>query len=234
MRRRTRPKVVWLPQTNANSLGANATTVYQKFALQLGGDIGDFTVGEIPLVIDDTHDPLAAATTLADVEDSGYRLRRIVGKIWVNQHQSAGDTPGIRIVTAGIIVRRTDVTTGASLASLDTTGQLQSPGEIQNTADPWVWRRSWLLANNLATIAALNGETYPDSNQFFSAVDGPHVDQKTARIIGPEERLFLNVSSTIVTAGMDLQTQDVCDIVTDLRVLGSMRTTVGNRRNASR
>jgi len=232
MRRRTKPRVVWLPPTNANSLGAAATAGYQIFVLDLAGVTGSFVVGEIPLTIDAQSDPLAPESSLADVENSGYRLRRIVGKIFVVCLQNVENTPASAIVTAGIIVRRAEESTGASLAALDTTGETSSPGEIRNYGDPWIWRRSWLLANNTAT-GAPTGQL-PESNlEYGSAVDGPHVDQKTARIVSSEERLFLNVSATRSDGGAgELVTQFA--VTTDLRVLASMRTSSGNRRNASR
>jgi len=231
MRRRTKPKVVWLPPTNANSVGAAATCGYQNFVLDLAGAAGNFVVGEIPLTIDAQSDPLAPESSLSDVENSGYRLRRVVGKLWATVLQAAVDAPATLVVTAGLIVRRVEETTGASLASLDTTGQASSPSEIENYGDPWIWRRSWLLCNNLATSAPTG--LLPESNmEYGSAVDGPHVDQKTARIVSAEERLFLNVSATRLTGAGELTT--TISIVTDLRILASMRTSSGNRRNASR
>lgn len=234
--RKRRPSVVWIPQTNNFTIGMGGTNAYHTFSVDVAGAPGDFAVGEIPLVIDDTRDPTAPGDSLSDIENSGYRLRRIVGKIFCVTLQVDADTAGIILVTAGIIVRRTDIATGTSTAlAADATGALIAPGEIQNNADPWIWRRTWLLCNNLAQAPGnFAANLLPESNvEYGSAVDGPHVDQKTARVIGPEERLFLDVSSTVVTPGggvIPLTTQ----VWTDLRVLGSMRTSVGNRRNASR
>lgn len=234
--RRRKPSVVWIPQTNNATLGMGGTNAYHTFSVDVAGAAGDFTVGEIPIVIDDTRDPTAPGDSLSDIENSGYRLRRIVGKIWAVALQAAADTAGMFIVTAGIIVRRTDIFTGTSTAfAADPTGQLVAPGEIENNADPWIWRRSWLLGNNLATAPGnFAANSLPEDNiSGHSGVDGPHIDQKTARIVGPEERLFLDVSSTVVTPGGGVVPAPV-QIITDLRVLGSMRTSVGNRRNASR
>lgn len=243
MRKRKSPRVVWLPQTNANTVGSafgNLTASYQEFFVDVAGDPGDFAVGEIPLVADGTQDILAAAeTSLADIYDSGYRLRRIVGKIFISCEQIASGGPTSVLVTAGIMVRRIDQTNGLSTAFLlANAAELLSPGEIRNSSDPWIWRRSWQL-NNLISGPALGvfaqtGITKNYGNQAGSALDGPHVDQKTARIIGPEERLFLTVSSTALTSGVDAQSTCNCVILTDLRVLGSLRQTSGNRRNASR
>lgn len=237
MRKRS-PKVVWLPQDNLASVGPvvdQGTAVYQTFAVDVIGGVGSFAVGEIPLVIDAPQDPLIATTSLSDIANSGYRLRRIVGKIFVRQAQAVNDGPATVMVTAGLIVRRVNEN-GNSLAFLTGNGATLSPGEIQNTEDPWIWRRSWYLFNNLAAAATAGALIGPVDNygvRVGSALDGPHIDQKTARIIGPEERLFLTVSSTIINEGGD-QVAASTVILTDLRFLATLRTTSGNRRNASR
>jgi len=243
MRKRRSPKVVWLPQTNANSIGANDSSAYQQFIVGVAGDPGDFAVGEIPLTIDqEGQDPLSAGTvSLSDMFNSGYRLRRIVGKIFclATEDPDLVNGPASVLVTAGIIVRRINPQSGQSLAFLTLDGEEASPGEIRNAGDPWVWRRSWQL-NNIAAVGAATsffaktGITKNYGNQAGSVADGPHVDQKTARIVGPEERLFLTVSVTALTTGTDAQTATNVLILTDLRVLASMRTSLGNRRNASR
>lgn len=243
--RRKSPKVVWLPQTNANSVGFSFGQIgssYQQFIVAASGDPGDFAVGEIPLTIDaEGQDPIGAASvTLADMFDSGYRLRRIVGKIFVLAIPSGGGSgPASVVVTAGIIVRRVDPTTGVSTAFLTGDAEQLAPGQIRNAPDPWIWRRSWQI-NDISTITAAGsafaatGITKNYGNQAGSAVDGPHVDQKTARIVGAEERLFLTVNVTLLTSGADAQSATSIAILTDLRLLASMRTSVGNRRNASR
>lgn len=235
MRRRTKPRVVWLPPTNANTLGNAGTAAYQIFAVDVADAVGDFAVGEIPITIDSQSDPLDANTSLADVESAGYRLRRIVGKIFCGVRQTALNTPRTIWVTAGLIIRRADPITGLSYASNFPGGGQTSPGEIENSMDPWIWRRSWLLANNLSTSFVPFFGLLPESNlEFGSAVDGWHVDQKTARLVSNEERLFLNVSSTIMQGGSDPAINIELSVMTDLRVLASMRTSSGNRRNASR
>lgn len=64
-------------------------------------------------------------------------------------------------------------------------------------------------------------------------MEGPHVDAKTARIVGPDQRLFLVVTNTI-QGGSAAGGVSSCEVITDLRVLASMRSSQGNRRNASR
>lgn len=235
--RRTKPRVVWLPPNDSFTVD----TVTQQsgikvFAVDVKPFPG-FSVGEIPLVADEEVDTQAATTSLSDIENSGYRLRRIVGKVWARMGQQANSQIAFGVVTAGIIVRRVDPTTGISLASTNAAGaELTGPSELENYSDPWIWRRSWLLGNNISPNKPASFPVFAESNEDFSALDGPHVDQKTARIIGPEERLFLSVEvRSNKTGGADEDPVLLSTlIVADLRVLASMRTSIGNRRNASR
>jgi len=234
---RRKPRVVWLPPTNANSFGSDNTSGIQIFAVDTS-DAQPVATGEIPLVIDAQSDPLdaLAVNSLSDIENSGYRLRRIVGKIWVLNNGSDETQAAFTIVTAGIIVRRALDSTGVSYAVQTGDETLINPAHIGNYGDPWIWRRSWFISNrDVAADPANAGLNLTPNNWGHgpSAVDGPHVDQKTARLISSEERLFLNVSvrQNIESAGqIDMTTT----ILTDLRCLASLRTSTGNRRNASR
>jgi len=241
MARRTRgPRVAWLPNTNAFSIDVNTTneSVYSTTIHDVSGAIGEHVSSQHGIVIDgEGLDPLAAGVTLADVESSGYRLRRIVGKIWCASRQNPVDGPAASICTAGFIVLRVDPISGAPLAIPDN----YYAGSIRQSGDPWIWRRSWIITNSLATFANTgffaSQRIGGASNAGFGGgnLDGPHVDQKTARVVGPEERLFLVLNSTVLEQG-EIQEGILQTIkwVWDLRVLGSMRTTSGNRRNSSR
>jgi len=233
--RRRKPKVVWLPPTNANSINGDVNSGIHEFIIDAASN--QPTNAEIPLVIDADDDPLDSTTTsLSDIENSAYRLRRIVGKIFVSVNQLADATVAKAfIVTAGLMVRRSDPATGQSLALIGA-GSLNfiGPQELRNYGDPWIWRRSWTVYNNLST----GQPGVPDGNPTNSAhgpavADGPHVDQKTARIISSEERLFLDVEvAPIGLVGDQVNTELI--VLADLRVLASMRPSQGNRRNASR
>lgn len=247
MRRRTKPKVVWLPQTNSNSVdtAARSTWGLASVALNATGGQAASTV-EVPLVIDGnpTTDPLATNASLSSVESSGYRLRRIVGKIFVFLGQTERVNEDIYGVTVGFIVRRVDPNTGVSLASTAVATEIDV-GDIDNTMDPWIWRRSWILSNGPTFVGGGVGPVAPQqlaqqigrgagtnfAGNFGGAVGGPHIDQKTARVIGPEERLFMDCSGIPIIAG-----GTACSLVViyELRFLASMRTAIGNRRNASR
>lgn len=251
-RRIRRPSVVWLPADAENRLGV-APLRAASGALSSSG-IGLFAVGGLagsssvfiaPVVKDE---PVGTAsggitsldTSLADLEGSAYRLRRVVGKIWVQTAQQTiiNDSPIHFIVTAGLMVLRTgptgDIITGAATD--------YAPATLDNLRDPWIWRRSWGISD-LAQMAARN-VAVPDSevnfgwngnNAFYGSVmDGPHVDAKTARVISDEERLFLVVGATPVPGGSGQETNGNINVIWDLRVLASMRKQAGNRRNASR
>lgn len=241
MRRRTRPKVVWLPLTNANALG-EGFVVYNIDTVIANGASGEVAVGsvsEIPIVADAQQGINDVDASIADVTGSAYRLRRIVGKIWVQCDQPAQDTPQSVIVTAGFIIRKADSNSGASLASFASGLDDIHPGDQDNTGDPWIWRRSWTLGNNNAT-SLLAPQSFPTVNwgkEYAGGIaEGPHVDQKTARSVGPEERLYLDVAATVLGEGSDPAETVAVTVAywTDIRVLGSVRTSSGNRNNASR
>lgn len=253
MRRRSKPRVVWLPQTNANSIGSGEA-VYQLGVVGVAGATGQTNVLEIPLVIDGAQSAVFTTDpSLADIESSGYRLRRIVGKLWCECAQGEPTLAGAiveptsAIVTAGIIVRRSAFSGGSYASQVGLNLEEINPALIDNTADPWVWRRSWTLGNNYsAQLLFANPAGTAFSRQFFPTnnfqsyaggnSDGPHIDQKTARIVGPEERLFLDVSVTILGEAQGQPNTNPITVAfwTDLRILGSLRQNVGNRRNASR
>lgn len=229
MRKSSKPRVVWLPPDQTNNIQTDPNNGYiitSSASVSTNTPIG---VVEVPLTIDSVPDPTTA--TLADVESSAYRLRRIVGKVFVIGDQF-DDESGIEaiIVTAGIIVRRT-ADDGSSSLAFTSNPTTVHPGQAQNWGDPWIWRRSWIFGN--PQIPPL-GPTLPNNNIFVAGMDGPHVDQKTARVIGPEERLFFDLGVTVLFAGGPSEIQNDTFAVLDLRCLGTMKASMGNRRNASR
>lgn len=244
--RRTKQRVVWLPQDLNNRLGtaplpaANGTDNGLIIKIFTAPPLGDpVLTEEIPILKDfsPTSGVSDPAATLADLENSGYRLRRIVGKLFFAMGQTSafeiGDITTV-CVTAGFIIRRV-VQDGSSMASLagGPTGTELSTVSLQNNQDPWIWRRSWLLSNKNAAVINTDNFAFAFNGSYGSVADGPHVDQKTARIVGPEERLFLSVSCSGVDGNAQTNPGAVV-LIGDLRVLGSMRTSVGNRRNAQR
>lgn len=256
MRRRNKPRVAWLPPTTSNiigGLGVNESTVYRSFNLDLapGSTLGSTVAGEVSVVADGGENLTDAALSLADIVNQGYRLRRIVGKIFATQIQegvTGEDThAALQILTCGFIIRTADPQTGVSLAAFSGQVRQFGPGQLENTTDPWIWRRSWIIGNPSAFIPGTTplgdvpSANYGPGGPCSGNLDGPHIDQKTARIIGPEQRLFFGAELTLIQNNLGIAGQaapleetSTVNIVLDLRILGSMRTTTGNRRNASR
>lgn len=240
---RRKPRVVWLPpdatlRTGHNPAVNQAQTGTFQFVMSPAAPIaiGDpFTV--VVPVVGDVQSPEfqsggLGTTSLSDIYNSGYRLRRIVGKIFcaMSQTSTGGpDASGI-MVTAGFIILRTDV---AGIPLQAATPNSYSPAVIGGWPDPWIWMRSWRLSNFTSALTVGGKVAYPETNveNGPAACDGPNVDQKTARIIGLEERLFLVITTTAMIGGTAAYNLTVEG---HLRVLGSMRSNVGNRRNASR
>lgn len=253
--RRRKPRVQWLPvpgtlldQTgNAPTVSATENPGVIEFIVDTQADVPQ-TVGA-PMVVDNPTTetvagaPLSVYQTLAlnQTEQFGYRLRRIVGDIAVSAAtlNTQANTPVAGVLcTAGISVARCDDTTGLLI------GGVRDQNIIQNNADPFIWRRTWLLgtgnqADAQRTLAAIS--RFPRTNADYGSKWSAGVDQKTARRIGPEERLFffltveqLPINNT-ATNGVNITDDNVrVYCLFDYRVLASVFTSAGNRRNASR
>jgi len=240
MRRRSKQRVVWLPGTNALSVDVAGLSAWNRFDINVTNSaVGEITAAEVPIVIDAQSDPLATESSLSDVENSGYRLKRIVGKIYLFLNPDDDSNLSCLGVTAGFIIRRSDPTTGASLA-LTTGNPLNiSTASINSQGDPWIWRRSWMLQNVLTPFspapqwADLGNAPATNFAPGYALGDGPHIDQKTARVVSSEERLFLDVTATVLL-GTDAQETTLLTCFYETRVLATMMTGAGNRRNASR
>lgn len=246
---RRSPRVVWLPPTTQNAVGqqpAGEESAWKRFIIEIGPGavVGSTVVGEVPIVIDGTDDPTNAFASISDLYNSSYRLRRIVGKIFFSardQSNEPGQDNGPRVlgITAGFIVRRSDPN-GQSFAGLTGLGREFNPSLIANSNDPWIWRRSWIIGRISPAVTPDDAFPVLPNTNFgtagASALDSGHIDQKTARIVGPEERLFLDVSVTMLANdGAPLNDGiTFVDVVTELRVLASIKSGSGNRRNASR
>jgi len=235
---RRRPAVVWLPNAGAPLL--DDTSILITFVHDVGSGAAGRVVSVHPMVPDHPAEASMVAIgdlpTLNDYEGSAYRLRRIVGKCMVaaaqQEDSTANGRPDTIWCTAGFIILRVDPLTGdpVSLASADA---LYNPQGFGTERDPWIWRRSWTIANQL--VADSFNTALPSSNaEYGSVADGPHIDAKTARRISDEERLFFVAATQSLRAlGQGTETHPVLWTL-DYRVLASMQKNSGNRRNASR
>lgn len=237
MRNRKRPGVVWLPATTDQAVG-DSNSIAQVFQIDISGPSGTTIVGVAPQILDiPAAAGVAGEASLADFEQSAYRLRRIVGKVFVAKAQTDPDTfgpPKSVLCTGGFIILRVDQNGNPVNGSTDAR---YNPQLADSERDPWIWRRSWILGNAFNAVPGSTtipgGDLWPKNNSEYGSVqDGPHVDAKTARIVRDEERLFFCGAAM----ALDGDAQNIVGIrwVTEVRVLGSMLRTAGNRRNASR
>jgi len=243
--RRRKQGVVWLPLDTSNRLGTDEVGALgsDPSALILSQDVPPFSIPVDPTVtlqavVKDQPQGVGSTETssLSDLEGSAYRLRRIVGKIFIQLRQFAGEggnAPKQVFTTVGFMILRVNES-GDPLSAL--TPEQYDVNALDGVRDPWIWRRSWMLGNNGQTddVPAPDiAPVFPGSNVHYgSALDGPHIDAKTARVVSDEERLFL-VWSSIALDGAAQETNQLI-LVADLRVLATMRKQSGNRRNASR
>lgn len=239
-RRRRKPPVAWLPHIIHDSSQVIGWIDGSNNVVNTTNTLNT-TIHSLTVDYPAEGIRLASPTdfqTMADFEASAYRLRRLVGKIFigVNQDIAAAQTtyPTNVLVGAGFMVLRVD-TTGAPLRAA-TAPNDYSPLYLENTRDPWIWRRTWLLTNQFghtdqgSTLGYSQAPTY--NGDYGSALDGPHFDQKTARIVSSEERLFFIMSTANI--GDEATANGTVQWLLDYRLLGSPIRKMGNRRNASR
>lgn len=239
--RRRRARVAWLPNLPFASDGGEPLNIAQD-AIQIDSG-GKTSTRVFPLIKDEAPDPLGQS--LSDYTQGGYLLKRIVGKLFVGMQQRDEGEPEAHkeipncIVTASFEILRTDVTnnpTGSVNADVNYNSLLED-----NERDPWIWQRSWCLSNGNSTIVpAGTGSSfgfYPYTNvEYGSVADGPHVDAKTARRVGPDERLFLCITTTCLadyTASWPTVQDGGIDFLFQYRVLG-VPIKMSNRKNTSR
>lgn len=233
--RRRKPTVAWLPHVTHNE--QTPAVGWWDGAFTVPNTVDTTSTQIFSLVPDYPAEAVRATTelpSLADFEGSGYRLRRIVGKLFAGIEQvvpqGADTNPPVALLGAGIIVLKVEESTGAPLV---TTANHYSPLDNDSTSDPWIWRRTWLLGNDFGLGATQSIISLPRwTTEYGSASDGPHIDQKTARRIAKEERLFfvLSCANPFITT-----TQNGSGyFLLDYRILASPIKVMGNRRNASR
>lgn len=255
MRRRRKQRLTWFP-----TLGTQQDAVIGTFGDNPSGRafslLGIATTGpavtaETELTFDEPSDTqveflglvnpsLLNTMGLSAWEMNSWRLRRIVGKMFagctINDNQEPTPAPAA-LFTAGIIVRSVDDETGTP----EIGGAAANPANLRNIRDPWIWRRQWILSSAFSgqgTSGVVDAFlSFPRTTaDYGSVMDGPHLDQKCNRVIGPQERLILNVSAVALPiphnsapTGNNIEVHGYFDY----RLLGSlMRST--NRRNASR
>lgn len=159
--------------------------------------------------------------SLATLMSSAWRLRRIVGDVFATYtpggsgpNDPSGVTPPAALFAIGFMVRNVDETGLPVGSNVDVLN-----GDDYD--DPWIWRRSWILGHGAGvtrhnvdiggaatpvrnSLAFGSGQgpyndqqfsfaQFPSTNVAYGFKDGgSKVDQKTNRLIGPEQRLMIH------------------------------------------
>jgi len=259
--RRRRPRVLWFPPLGARvtQLEDDTFTGGTTFEVPVFGS-GDFGFGTLPVTFDQGQEnalstSLTTPITLADLMSSAWRLRRMITNVFATYRLTgigAGDPASGQHPACAFSV-------GAMVLATDASGVPNKadtqPLARENYTDPWIWRRVWVLGqgqhltregaglNTFAGFRASAGAlldatgafaNFPQSTTDYGYLaGGPHIDQKTNRVIGPEERLFLIFGTKpLPITSVNAIDSTVVGFV-DYRLLGGLQRST-NRRNASR
>lgn len=246
---RRKPRVAWFP-VFGNGLapeGASPTIGYWEQDIIEIESNGSWSLDAFPLTYDSDVDEEAEQAqgidpgTLRDlVEGQEYRLRRVVGHLFLSVGRYPGQTAGssttiLADVAAGLIVARTNES-GALISS-------PNPLRQDHANYPWIWRRKWILWNPEYASGTTQGTQFydghytgaPNSNVQLVGNSGPYIDQKTARVVKHDQRLYMMIATRALIPNTGGTVPTFLGVNFDYRLLGSMKgTVVGNRGNAVR
>lgn len=233
--RRRRARYTWFPTNPTFAVESSNPGVnyFQDTFAETGGVGGTdpfTTIGApqaIPLLLDSTAQagiPADAGDfTLRDlVEGQDYIVKRIVGKVWASRDQrDETNVSSIPTITAiGLAVLPEDDATGQPALNPDDYNPLLQ----QNSAAPWLWRRTWVLGNTFPSGSlSLQQATAQSTWQYGSMADGGHLDSKVARRVTREQRLYLVFATGTLNIGLGAGDSVGIYWGYDLRILGAMR-----------
>jgi len=232
--RRRKPAVAWLPHVQHNAQAPQVGWWISSFTVAAAQNtIGTSIFTMLPDYPAEAIRQAGDLPSLADFEGSAYRLRRIVGKLFIGLDQTITQAPDSRpknaLIGAGFIILKVDENTGAPI---NPTANSYSPLDNNNLRDPWIWRRTWMLTNDFSNNLTEDYEFPRSTTDYGSVLDGSHIDQKTARRVSDEERLFFVIST--VNPGLSTTLAGGGTFILDYRVIASPMRVSGNRGNASR
>jgi len=238
--KRRRRKYTWLP-VESREVGSepyfNIAGV-ETFGIEVGPTPAMVTWAINPVDVPAEQGAWAGGNAdglrLGDVLGSEYVLKRIVGKFHAGLSQTTpvvGDSAPAALVAAGFFVARAageDMSapighTGDNLETFDNYSALA----VDTTREPWIWRRNWILGNPLSgsetgPYAAFQGFP-PTTAHYGSVLDGPHIDAKTGRRIGQDDRLWFQVTVVGYPFDPDYNELTFLNFTLDYRLLGALR-----------
>lgn len=245
-RRRRRFKGTWLP-TLGSELGGDVYSAGLDFSITPPSS-GRPAVVIAPLTFDVPQEPADLSSLdhgLSEFVGNEYALRRIVGKFHAAVNSAfvgpdPSEFPAAYLVTCGFFVARaSDIQDNVDTPIGGTATFIRdySPDQQNTIREPWIWRRSWVLADKaIAVVNEKAGTTaagspwalasaYPGSTGAYGSVaDGPHIDAKTRRRVGNDDRLFVAVDAKIYPPADDVfATPQTVRVHLDYRLFGALR-----------
>lgn len=163
------------------------------------------------------------------LQESDWMLERIVGKLFIGLDIETTESPAV-LCGAGFFVARSNNESGGGgdtpigSATAAERNENYSPLHEDTVDEPWLWRRTWLLGGSPTSFGLT---TFPLNNAFYGSVmDGPHIDAKSVRRIGNDERLWFAFSTASLAADVE-QTNGAVRGYLDYRILGALRKSKG-------
>lgn len=254
MRRRRRARPLWFPPLGSIVNGVDKIIGGTTFNVPVLANTDTFAAF-LPLTFDQGQEDNLAAVgqkTLADLMSSAWRLRRMITNVFGTYNltgEGALDVVANQPKGAAFAV-------GTMVLAADATGtplQIPDPLLQGNYDDPWIWRRVWVLGQDMKlrrnSAGALEGGPatggavldvdsafghFPWSTTDYGYLaGGAHIDQKTNRVIGPEQRLFMIFSTKALSLNTVFTVDASITGFLEYRLLGGLQRS-SNRRNASR
>lgn len=228
--RRRRQRLTWFP-TLGNDIYSSEDARTRISGVPFSVKVTDqiFTREIIPLTFDKPIDESAAAadetSTLADLQGSAWAVRRIVGSLQIARGWTTGVAPNTQ---PAVLVR-------ATLAVIpwddhnDTPEADVNPISADDINEPWIWRRTLLLEQQVinpgfgANSTANAFLTLPMNSNFYPQSRFEFVDQKTSRVIHNDERLCLVIGVAGITSQNEPSMGDTIAGYFDYRLLGNLR-----------
>lgn len=223
-RRRRRRKVFWFPNLGTVGPEGNADDDDYGLFIQLTLDtnqsasavfITDLTFDR-PIEEDEGSDTLR----LSSVVGGEYILRRIVGNCFAGRVSNSGTTaaelsPAV-LLTAGFFVARSEDSTNEDITNrapigAETLAELRenySPGSVSTVREPWIWRKRWILGNELQSSSQFVPGTMgsfmraPPTNVLYPSKHTDHsIDAKTIRRVASDNRLWFVAAARFLASG---------------------------------
>lgn len=226
--RRRRQKSTWFPVLGTDNGGEFPLSSIFFVNTDVAPGYGPSTF-ITPLIPDYTEDPSVTSgePTLRDfVEGQTCVIDRIVGKITCHleqfQNSEAENKPILAACCAAVAVLPVD---DAGTPITTPTGVELNPLAAENLDKPWLWRRTWILANNKANVSTFPYVGSPTNTQYGAGLqEGSHIDTKgVRRAIQRNQRIYLILATQDVTSFELTDTASEVHWSVDLRVLGRMR-----------